>query len=440
MSRPPHRPAGPVGPPGSGDPQREPPVAGELSASPLRNRGFLGLLSYRILSILSYQIVAVTVGWHIYELTRNPFSLGLIGLAEVVPYFCTAPFAGYLVDHLPRRKLGLVACLGLALTAAILVAVASGWISTGTAEAPRTWPIYAAIALTGVVRAFLGPVYNALFARVLPRKQFARGAGAGSVVFQLGLVIGPAVGGVLIGWAGKDVAYLTAMLLALAAAVAVGALRVTEPPVLLQRAPVFASIHEGLRFVFGHQILLGALALDMFAVLLGGAVSLLPAFIKEILHYGPEGLGILRAMPALGAVAVGLWLARRPPTRNAGRLLLYAVAGFGICIIGFGLSTHFWLSAAFLLASGLCDGVSVVLRSTILQLATPDAMRGRVSSINGIFIGSSNELGAFYAGSMARLLGLVPAVVLGGFMTMAVVAATARLAPRLRRLDLRELH
>ena len=410
-------------------------------ANLLRNRGFVGLLAYRILTILSYQVVAVTVGWHVYELTRNPFSLGLIGLAEVIPYFCTAPFAGYLVDHLRRRTIGMVACLGLAFTAAVLTAIALGWIPTTAADGSvRTWPIYAAIAFTGVARAFLGPVYNALFARVLPRDQFARGAGVGSVVFQLGLVLGPAIGGVLIGWAGKDVAYATAMVLAVGAALAVGVLRVTEPPVLLQRAPVFASIREGLQFVFGHQILLGALALDMFAVLLGGAVSLLPAFITEILDYGPQGLGILRAMPALGAVTVGLWLARRPPTRNAGRLLLFAVAGFGLCIIGFGLSTHFWLSAFFLLCSGLCDGVSVVLRSTILQLATPDAMRGRVSSINGLFIGSSNELGAFYAGSMARLLGLVPAVVLGGFMTMAVVGATSRLAPRLRRLDLRDLH
>ncbi len=436
---PPDPPAGPPGPPEGVDAAPPLPSPG-LPDRPLRNRAFLGLLSYRILTILSYQIVAVTVGWHVYELTRDPFSLGLIGLAEVLPYFCTAPFAGYLVDHLPRRKLGMVACLGLALTASILVAVALGWISTGTPEAPRTWPIYMAIALTGVVRAFLGPVYNALFARVLPREQFARGAGVGSVVFQLGLVLGPAIGGVLIGWAGKDVAYITAMVLR-------GRRGTGGGGAARDRTAGAATARAGVRqhprrpaFVFGHQILLGALALDMFAVLLGGAVSLLPAFITEILDYGPEGLGILRAMPALGAVTVGLWLARKPPTRNAGRLLLLAVAGFGLCIIGFGLSTHFWLSAAFLLGSGLCDGVSVVLRSTILQLATPDEMRGRVSSINGLFIGSSNELGAFYAGSMARLLGLVPAVVLGGFMTMAVVGATARLAPKLRQLDLRDLH
>jgi MFS family permease len=323
----------------------------------------------------------------------------------------------------------------LAITASILAALASGWLPS---HGPAL--IYAAIALTGTVRAFLTPIYNALFARVLPRGHFARGAGMGSVVFQLGLVVGPAIGGVLVGWSGKTAAYATAGMLALAAMGALTILRVDEPPLATTRTPVFASIQEGLRFVFGHQILLGALALDMFSVLFGGAVALLPAFIKDILHAGPEALGILRAAPAMGAVLVGLWFSRRPPERNTGRLLLFAVAGFGICIIAFALSTQLWLSAALLFASGLCDGVSVVIRSTILQLATPDAMRGRVSAINGIFIGSSNELGAFESGVAAKLLGLVSSVVFGGCMTLAVVGITSRLAPKLRRLDLRELH
>ncbi|WP_019398681.1 MFS transporter [Pseudoxanthomonas sp. GW2] len=402
--------------------------------SPLREGGFRILLGYRLFAILSYQIVAVTVGWHVYELTRDTFALGLVGLAEVLPYIGMALFAGYLVDHLPKRRLGALATAGLCATAVLLVLVAAGRIAPGA-----TWPIYAAIVLTGLVRAFLTPVYTALFARVLPRAQFARGASIGSVVFQGGLVCGPALGGVLVGLAGKTVAYGVAAVLAMAAGAVLLALRVDEPPAEGPRAPVFASIGEGLRFVFGNQVMLGAQALDLFAVLFGGAISLAPAFIREILHYGPEGLGILRAAPALGAVAVGLVLARHVPGRNAGRLLLWAVAGFGLCIIGFGLSRHFWLSAFFLLLSGACDGVSVVLRSTIMQLVTPDGMRGRVASINGIFIGSSNELGAFYAGSLARLLGLVPAVVLGGCVTLGVVATTAVKAPRLRRLDLRKL-
>jgi len=400
----------------------------------LRQPGFAALLVYRITAMLSYQIVAVTVGWHIYEITRNPFSLGLIGLAEVLPYFCVAPFAGYLVDHLPRRRLGMVACLGLVATAAVLVAVAMGGLPF-----EGVWPIYLAIALTGMVRAFLSPIYNALFARVLAREQFASGAGFGSVVFQAGMVIGPALGGALVGWGGKGLAYGVATGMAMLAMAALALLKVDEPPPPPTRAPIFASIAEGARFVLGNQIMLGAMALDMFSVLLGGVVAMLPAFIREILHYGPEGLGILRAAPALGSVCVGLWLARHPLHRNAGRTLLFAVAGFGLCVIGFGLSQYFWLSAAVLLFYGACDGVSVVVRSTILQLATPDEMRGRVSSINGIFISSSNELGAFYAGSMARLLGLVPAVVVGGCAVLGVAGVTAWKAPQLRRLNLRDL-
>ncbi|MCW0379498.1 Enterobactin exporter EntS [Xanthomonas sacchari] len=400
----------------------------------LAHPGFTLVLAYRILAMLSYQVVAVTVGWHIYEITRDPFSLGLIGLAEILPFFCIAPFAGYLVDHLPRRYLGMLASVGLVATAAILLAVSRGWLA-----AQGVWPIYAAIALTGAARAFLSPVYNALFARVLPREAYARGASVGSVAFQAGMVIGPALGGLLVGWGGKSLAYGTAIGASSAALLALWLLRVSEPVHEGPRAPIFRSIAEGAQFVFSNQIMLGAMALDMFSVLLGGAVSMLPAFIHDILHYGPEGLGILRGAPALGSILVGVWLARHPLQRNAGRVLLLAVAGFGLCTIAFGLSRHFWLSAAILLAYGMCDGVSVIVRSTILQLATPDAMRGRVSSINGIFIGSSNELGAFYDGVMARLIGLVPAVVLGGCVTLGVVGVTSWKAPKLRNLDLRDL-
>ncbi|GAB2514173.1 MFS transporter [Lysobacter humi (ex Lee et al. 2017)] len=416
-----------------------PPPADAAAVHPLRVRAFAALMGYRLLTILSYQIVAVAVGWQVYQLTRDPLQLGLIGLAEVIPYFCVAPFAGYLVDHLARRKLGVAACLGLAATGLVLVLV-----TTFGASKDGIWPIYGAIALTGVVRSFLGPVYNALFGRVLVRAQYTRGASIASIVFQSGLVIGPAIGGLLLGgwlFGTRDVrvAYAIAAVLALAAAVAVGSMRVTEPAQAQQRGPVFASIAEGARFVFSHQVLLGALALDMFAVLFGGAISLAPAFIADVLHEGPEALGILRAAPALGSVAVGLWLARRPLERHAGPAMLAAVAAFGLCMIGFALSKVLWLSALFLLLSGVFDGISVVIRSTILQLATPDEMRGRVSSINGIFIGSSNELGAFWSGAMARLLTLVPSVVIGGCLTLGVVGVTAWKAPKLRRLDLRAL-
>lgn len=421
-------------------------------ASPLRHPAFVRLMAYRLLTVVSYQIVAVTVGWHVYTLTGDPWKLGLLGLAEVLPFFCVAPFAGYLVDHLPKRRLGVIACLGLAITPLLLIPVAAGWLFADADDSgPRLVLIYGAIVFTGMVRAFLGPVYNTLFACVLPRDQFARASSVGAVVFQGALVLGPVIGTGAI-WVAKHVggygegavgpnawSYALGAVAALAAAVSLATLRTTEPALSHERTPIFASIGEGLRFVFRTPVMLGAMALDMFAVLFGGAVSLAPAFSKDILNAGEMGLGLLRSAPAAGAVLVGLWLARKPIQQHAGRFLLGSVAGFGLCIIGFGLSETLWLSVLLMLLSGMFDGVSVVLRSTIMQLATPDHMRGRVSSINSIFISSSNELGAFYAGSMARLLGLANAVVLGGCVTLGVVAFTALKAPTLRRLNLKDL-
>jgi MFS family permease len=405
-----------------------------MDPKPLRNRAFLKLLAFRVQIVLSYQIVAVVVGWHIYELTRDPLALGLVGLAEVIPYFCCALFAGYAVDHHSRRLFGVMACLMLFLNALTLLGVAAGLVA-----GDPTWWIYGSIVLTGIARAFIGPSYNALFALILPRKQYARAAGIGTSIFQTGLVAGPALGGILVGFAGKSTAYAVATLLALSAAAVLFSLRIHEPPPA-ESAPILKSIGEGLRFVATNQVMLGAQALDMFAVLFGGAVAMLPAFIHDVFHYGPEGLGILRAAPAIGAIATGVYLARHPLDKHAGRWLLASVAGFGLCIIGFALSPNFWMAGVMLLLSGVCDGVSVVLRSTIMQLMTPDTMRGRVAAINGIFIGSSNELGAFESGVAARLLGLVPSVIFGGMMTLGVVAATAKLAPKLRKLELSHLH
>lgn len=384
--------------------------------------------------VLAYQIMAVVVGWHIYKLTHDPLALGLIGLAEVIPYFGSALFAGYAVDHHSRRLFGVLAGVLLSLNALTLTAVSAGWIP----GSPTLW-IYASIACVGFVRAFIGPSYNALFALILPREQYARAAGIGSSVLQLGLVLGPALGGALVGWASISVAYAVAIVLSLGAAAALLLLKIKEPPPA-DSAPVFSSIAEGLRFVYSNQIILAAQALDMFAVLFGGAVSMLPVFINDVYHYGPEGLGILRAAPAIGAIVTGVILSRHTLTIHAGRILLMAIAGFGICIILFALTTHFWVAAFLLMLSGAFDGVSVVLRSTIMQLVTPDNMRGRVAAINGIFIGSSNELGAFESGLAARILGLVPSVIFGGMMTLTVVLATARLAPKLRKLDLQQLH
>ncbi len=398
------------------------------------NYAFLKLLSFRIFIVLAYQIMGIVVGWHIYELTHDTLALGLIGLAEVVPYFSCALFAGYAIDHYSRRMFGVVACLMLVVNALTLTAVSIGWISGN----PSLW-IYGSIAFGGVARAFLGPSYSAMFALVLPRNHYAHASGIGSSVFQLGLVMGPALGGILVGWAGKTAGYGVATGLCLCAAAALLSLRVDEPPTA-GSTPIFTSIAGGLKFVFSNQIILGAQSLDMFAVLFGGAVSMLPAFIHDVFHYGPEGLGILRATPAIGGMMTGLFLSRHPINLHTGRWFLGAVAGFGICIICFAISVNFWIAGLLLLSSGVCDGVSVVMRTTIMQLLTPDDMRGRVSAINGIFIGSSNELGAFESGIAARLMGLVPSVIFGGIMTLTVVAATAKLAPNLRRFELEQLY
>jgi len=401
------------------------------------HHAFLKLLSFRILMVLAYQIMAVAVGWHIYEITHDTLALGLIGLAEVIPYFICALFAGHAVDHYySRRFFGTLAAVTLGINALALTALTMGLI--GNSESASVW-IYGCIMLTGIERAFIAPSYSTLFAIILPREEYARASAIGSSVFQAGLIAGPAIGGLLVGFASKTAAYSIAAILCMMAAIMMLSIKINEPPAV-ESPPVFSSIAQGLRFVFSNQIVLGALSLDMFAVLFGGAVAMLPAFIHDIYHYGPEALGVLRAAPAVGAILTGIWLARHPINLHAGRWLLGSVAGFGLCIIGFGLSTHIWIACGLLALSGVFDGVSVVMRQTILQLATPDAMRGRVSAINGIFIGSSNELGAFESGLAARLLGLVPSVIFGGIMTLSVVGITAKLAPQLRKLELHQLH
>jgi MFS family permease len=403
------------------------------SANPLHNLNFFKLLSYRVCMVFSYQIMAVVVGWHLYRLTHDPLALGLIGLAEIIPYFCSALFAGYVVDHYSKKNFAILSSLILMLSSLTLAAVASELISQYS-----TLIIYGSICLVGLARAFIAPSYSAIFAIILPRKEYAKASGFGSSAFQIGLVSGPALGGVLVGWTSVTIAYLVAASFALLSALPLIMLGLPKKTIHREKA-VFAGIVEAVKFVVNHQVMLSAQALDMFAVLLGGAVAMLPAFIHDIYQVGPEGLGILRSSPALGAIITGIYLARHPIREHAGQYLLWSVAGFGFCIIAFGLTTHFWLAAFILMVSGAFDGVSVVLRTTIMQLATPNEMRGRVASINGIFIGSSNELGAFESGVTARLFGLVPSVVIGGLMTLGVVATTAKLAPQLRKLDLNHL-
>ncbi len=391
------------------------------------------LTLYRAGITLAYQILTVTAGWHIYALTHDVVALGLIGLAEVIPYFGLSLFAGHAVDVLPKKRLAWSGC-------ACYVAIAALMAALSAAGGASSSSIYIAMALAGTARSLLRPAYSAIMVRIVEREQLARATAIGTVVFQAALVSGPVLGGLLIAWAGVGAAYLATGLLAAAAALALRRVAVPETPPRQAGASVFGSIREGLRFVMSTQVMLAAMALDMFAVLFGGAVGVLPAFIHDVLNGSPENLGLLRAMPAAGSVLVGLWMTRHPIDRNAGQWLLLSVAAFGVSIIGFGLSDSLWLAAAFLFASGLFDGVSVVLRQTILQLVTPQQMQGRVTAINGLFIGSSNEIGALESGLAAEWLGLAPSIVFGGSMTLAIVAVAALLAPQLRALHLRDLH
>lgn len=396
---------------------------------------FVKLMAYRVQLVLAYQIIAVVSGWHIYELTHDTLALGLVGLAEVIPYFGSALFAGFAVDHYcSRRFFAIASGLFLAFTAFLLMTLSLGWL-----QGNPTWWIYTAIGLTGLGRAFIAPSYSALFALILPRENYARGAAISSSVFQSGLIIGPALGGLLLGLANKPVAYGVALALFLGGALVMLLVKVDEPKTT-ESPPLIKSIAEGLSFVRKNQILFSGQMLDMFAVLFGGAVSMLPAFIHDIYQLGPQTLGFLRASPAAGAIITSLYLAHHPIQHQTGKWLLTAVAGFGVCMIGFGLSTNVYLAALILLLSGICDGLSVVIRTSIMQLATPDNMRGRVAAINGVFIGSSNELGAFESGLSARLMGLVPSVVFGGLITLGVVAATAKFSPKLRELALSDLN
>ena len=401
--------------------------------SPLKQTPFILLSTFRVGITMNYQMVTVAVGWQMYQLTHNVLSLGLIGLAEVVPYFLTALIGGYLVDHYPRKRLAVMAA-----TVHVLLAI----LVTLTANIQAPWMeyyLYGVIGLAGMARAFIRPVFQALFSTLLPREAYERGSALNSSLFQACLMLGPALCGFLIAQAGLANAYMVACVFAVIATIAISSIGQVPYIKPSQSQPIFTSIGEGLRFVFGHPMILGALSLDMFAVLFGGAVSILPAFIDQVLQGDPTVLGLLRAAPFLGSTLIGLVMVRFTLSNYAGPILLGCVAGFGLSMIGFGLSTTVPMAFIWLLMSGVFDGVSVVLRTTMLQLCTPDDMRGRVSSINGIFIGSSNELGAFESGLAASAMGLVPSIIFGGCMTIIVVIATLRWSPTLRGLKMSDI-
>lgn len=379
---------------------------------------------------MSSQIQAIVVSWQIYAITHDPLSLGLIGLSEALPFIGVSLFAGHVADRSNRQRISIAALFVLVLCAGALLAFS---FATERVLARGVWPFYAVIAVSGLARSFLQPARNALGAEIVPRELYHNAIAWRSSTWQTAAVIGPAVGGLLYAFGGPRIAYIVQAILMAVAFLAFARIEYAgRAPAVGPAERITDSLTVGLRFVWSQPLLLGALTLDLFSVLLGGAEALLPIFADQILHVGPEGLGILRAAPAAGAVLMSLHLAHRPPFTRAGRTLLLAVATFAICIVGFGLSRSVYLSVVLLLASGMADNVSVLIRSTLVQMLTPGELLGRVSSVNSIFIGSSNELGAFESGVAARILGTVPAVVLGGFASLAVVGIVALTIPALR--------
>jgi MFS family permease len=387
----------------------------------------LGLIS------LGLQMQGVVVGWQVYDRTGDPLALGLVGLAEALPFLAVALYGGHVADRLNRLRICMVTALGMSACAAALWAFT--WRFQSGPLSKAVFPIYAVIFLMGIVRAFYRPGSMALGTDLLPKALYANGSTWRISVFHGGMVLGPALGGAVYAWRGPVLAHALVLALLLTGLAGQLFIRYTPRPVAARSGSIFASLAEGLRFVSSQRLLLSAISLDLFAVLFGGAVAVLPVFAKEILHTGPQGLGVLRAAPALGSVLMGLTLAHLPPLRRAGRTLLLCVAGFGVATIAFALSHSFLLSCLMLAASGALDNVSVVLRSTLLQTLTPEHMLGRVSSVNQVFIGSSNEIGAFESGLAAKLLGLVPSVVFGGCMTLLVVGFTTWKVPELRKMD-----
>ncbi|MBA3496367.1 MAG: MFS transporter [Gemmatimonadales bacterium] len=377
------------------------------------------------------QLQAVVVSWQVYALTRDPLSLGLIGLAEALPFIGFALPAGHLADRAQRLRIA-----RFALTALLACSLALLWLTVqpGMLHRGRVWAIYLVIFLSGIARSFLQPSRTALSAELVPRPLYPNAVTWRSSTWQLAAVLGPALGGLIYGFGSATVAYVVDVALMALALLAIARIAHVPRTRATSDETILESLGGGIRFVRSQPVFLGALALDLFSVLFGGATALLPIFADEILHVGPQGLGLLRAAPAAGAVAMSLWLAHRPPFRRAGRTLLVNVACFGVSMIVFGLSTNFFLSLGALAMSGMVDTVSVVVRSTLLQVLTPEHLLGRVSAVNAMFIGSSNEIGAFESGVAAKLLGTVPAVVLGGLATLAVVAITAVRVPQLRRL------
>jgi MFS family permease len=405
--------------------------------SVIRIDNFRFFLTYRFFMTAATLMQTIIVSWQLYDLTRSVLLLGMIGLTEVIPQVGIALFAGHFVDLYNRKKIIIYTTLLLLLGTGILIIYSIPGLNLY--KIFGIVPIFITIFLSGLVRGILMPAHTAFLGQIVSRESLPNAATWNSTVWHVAAAGGPAIGGLILAFFGVVIAYFSVFAFYFIGIVfMVKTQNVNRVYFTKHESGMFQRINEGIHYVFKNQILLGAFSLDMFAVLFGGAVAMLPVFASDVLKVGPQGFGILRSCPAIGAIIMSIILTFRPPVNRSGKILFACVTGFGLCMIGFALSKNFYLSAAILLLSGLFDNVSVVIRGTILQLYTPDEMRGRVAAVNSIFVGSSNELGAFESGVAARIMGLIPSVIFGGFMTLLVTGIAARTAPELRRLKLKD--
>ena len=404
----------------------------------LRIREFNIFLLLRFIMVFSWSMQFIVIEWEVYSLTKSALSLGIVGLMEVVPAILMALFAGHFVDQNEKKGLLFKCIIGFLVISLGLFLLTWEPFRGNLSAKTILYSIYFLVFLGGIVRAFLGPTIFSLLSLIVPKNLYSNAATWSSSVWQISSVLGPAVAGfsiTIIGVSGSMLSVLACSLLALIALSQISTKPILNPKI---GEPIMQSLKEGVKFVYNNKTILGSLSLDMVAVLFGGAVALLPIFAQDILKVGPEGFGVLRAAPALGAFITMFISAYVPLNKNAGMKLLFSIFAFGVCIIVFGLSTLFWLSVIALFLSGVVDGISVVIRQTILQLKTPDHMRGRVAAVNSIFVGSSNELGAFESGLTAKLMGTVTSVVFGGTMTLIIVVFTGFASPTFRKLDLQK--
>jgi MFS family permease len=405
------------------------------SLAPLAHREFRFFLLSRIFYTMSLRMVATVVGWQLFQLTRSTFSIGLAGLAEFIPVFSLALYAGHLIDRSDKRTLLLKGIMSYGFCVAGLVVLTLPHMQQVLSRSTLPLLFYTVIFFTGVIRAFAGPTSSAIIAQLVPRNILHLASAISSSSFLIANIVGHASAGLFIAWFGVHATFVVILAYVLIASVLLSFVK--KKPVLHTDTGMraWASVQEGLRFVFRNKVMLGAMSLDLFAVLFGGVTAVIPEFADRILRVGPQGFGLLNAAMDIGSATMLLFNTFFPLRRRQGTIMLFAVLGFGICMMSFGLSTFFWISFGVLVIAGMLDGISVVIRGTILQLTTPDEMRGRVSAVNSMFINSSNELGSFETGFAVKLLGTVPAVLFGGFMTIIVVLVTWWRAPGLRKFE-----